>query len=275
MIMDYNIYKRLSIEEKNKAFKKWKADNFFFKSFSKILYRKILELKPEFDNILLLSSDLNETAEEISKIRFKKLIYLSQYKIFEKEFFKNKPYNLIFSDFDYLPLKRKSFDLVICNFCTNKVFEKKIFLKKILDILTDDGLFVCNFFGEQTLSELRHCFFIADDKFLNGAFDRIPKIDSMANFSNLLAEIGYNEIVTEKVNFDIFYQNIMHILKDIKNIGEKIPIKEQKEKVSKTYLKFLNKIYKKEFADENSQLRVTLDIISISCWKQLKNNLKN
>ena len=31
----------------------------------------------------------------------------------------------------------------------------------------------------------------------------------------------------------------------------------------------------KEFADENSQLRVTLDIISISCWKQLKNNLKN
>ena len=275
MIMDYNIYKRLSIEEKNKAFKKWKADNFFFKSFSKILYRKILELKPEFDNILLLSSDLNETAEEISKIRFKKLIYLSQYKIFEKEFFKNKPYNLIFSDFDYLPLKRKSFDLVICNFCTNKVFEKKIFLKKILDILTDEGLFICNFFGEQTLSELKQCFYIADDKFLNGAFDRIPKIDSMANFSNLLAEIGYNEIVTEKVNFDIFYKNIIHILKDIKNIGEKIPIKEQKEKVSKTYLKFLNKIYKKEFADENSQLRVTLDIISISCWKQLKNNLKN
>ena len=82
--MDYNIYKKLSIEEKNKAFKKWKSDNFFFKSFSKILYKKILELKSEFDNILLLSSDLNETAEEISKIRSKKLIYLSQYKIFEK-----------------------------------------------------------------------------------------------------------------------------------------------------------------------------------------------
>ena len=69
--MDYNIYKKLSIEEKNKAFKKWKADNFFFKSFSKILCKKILELKPEFDNILLLSSDLNETAEEISKIKSK------------------------------------------------------------------------------------------------------------------------------------------------------------------------------------------------------------
>ena len=273
--MDYNIYKKLSIEEKNKAFKKWKSDNFFFKSFSKILCKKILELKPEFDNILLLSSDLNETAEEISKIRFKKLVYLSQYKIFEKELFKNKPYNLIFSDFDYLPLKRKSFDLVICNFCTNKVFEKKIFLQKILDILTDDGLFICNFFGEQTLTELKQCFFVADDIFLNGAFDRIPKIDSMANFSNLLAEIGYNEIVTEKVNFDIFYKNIIRILKDIKNIGEKIPIKEQKEKISKTYLKFLNEIYKKEFAGQNSQLKVTLDIISISCWKQLKNNLKN
>ena len=67
----------------------------------------------------------------------------------------------------------------------------------------------------------------------------------MADFSNLLAEIGYNEIVTEKVNFDIFYKNIIGILKDIKNMGEKIPIKEKKKKISKTYLKFLNKIYKK------------------------------
>ena len=273
--MDYNIYKKLSIEEKNKAFEKWKSDNFIFKSFSKILQKKILELKPEFRNILLISSDLNETVEEISKIKCKKLVYLSQYEIFNKEFFKNKPYNMIFADLDNLPFKTKSFDLIICNFCSNKVFEKKKYLQKMLDILTDDGLFLCNFFGEQTLKELRQCFFIADDKFLNGSFNRIPKIDLMADFSNLLAEVGYHEIVTEKINFDIFYKNIIRILKDIKNMGEKFPIKDNKEKISKTYLKFLNKIYKKEFADQKSQLKVTLDIISISSWKKLNNNLKN
>ena len=97
----------------------------------------------------------------------------------------------------------------------------------------------------------------------------------MADFSNLLTEIGYKEIVTEKVNFDIFYKNITSILKDIKNMGEKIPIEEKKAKISKTYLKFLNKIYKKEFGDQNSQLKVTLDIISISSWKKLSNNSKN
>ena len=97
----------------------------------------------------------------------------------------------------------------------------------------------------------------------------------MADFSNLLSGIGYNEIVTEKINFDIFYKNITHILKDIKSMGEKIPIREEKEKISKTYLKFLNKIYKKEFTNQNSKLRVTLDIISISCWKKLKKNSKN
>ena len=272
--MDYNIYKK-SIEEKNKAFDKWESDNFIFKSFSKILHKKILELKPKFSNILLISSDLNETVEEISKIKCKKLLYLSQYEIFKKEFFKNKSYNIIYADFDNLPFKTKSFDLVICNFCTNKVLEKKNYLLKLLDILTDDGLFLCNFFGEQTLRELKHCFLIADDKFLNGAFNRIPRIDLMADFSNLLTEIGYKEIVTEKVNFDIFYKNITSILKDIKNMGEKIPIEEKKAKISKTYLKFLNKIYKKEFGDQNSQLKVTLDIISISSWKKLSNNSKN
>ncbi len=273
--MDYNIYKKLSIEEKNKAFGKWKADNFIFKSFSKILHKKILELKPRFNNILLVSSDLNETIEEISKIECKNLIYLSQYEIFKKRFFKNKPYNIIFADFDNLPFKTKSFDLVICNFCTNKVLEKKNYLQKLLDILTDDGLFLCNFFGEQTLNELRQCFFIADDRFLNGAYNRIPKVDLMANFSNLLAEVGYKEIVTEKINFEIFYKNITSILKDIKNMGETIPIIEKKEKVSKTYLKFINQIYKKQFADKNAQLKVTLDIISISSWKHLKKNSKN
>ena len=273
--MDYNIYKKLSIEEKNKALKKWNIDNFIFKSFSKILHKKILELKPKFKNILLISSDLNETVEEISKIKNEKLIYLSQYDFFKKEFFKNKPYSMIHADFDNLPFKSKSFDLVICNFCSNKVFEKKSYLQKLNDILTDDGLFLCNFFGEQTLKELKQCFFIADDNFFNGAFNRIPKIDLMADFSDLLAEIGYNEIVTERINFDIFYKNIISILKDIKNMGEKIPIKEKKEKISKTYLKFLNKIYKKEFADKSSQLKVTLDIISTSSWKQLKNHSKN
>tara|TARA_B100000963_G_C22625191_1_gene671984 strand:- start:789 stop:1601 length:813 start_codon:yes stop_codon:yes gene_type:complete len=270
--MDYNIYKKLSIEEKNKAFEKWESDNFIFKPFSKILLKKILELKPEFSNILLISSDLNETIEEISKIKCKNLIYLSQYEIFKKEFFKNKSYSLIFADFEDLPFKKKSFDLIISNFCTNKVFDKKNYLKRIFDILTEDGLFLCNFFGEQTLKELRECFFIADDKFLNGAFNRIPQVDLMADFSNLLSTIGYNEIVTEKINFDIFYKNIINILKDIKSMGEKIPIKDKREKVSKSYLKFLNKIYKKEFADQSSQLKATLDIISISSWKQLKNN---
>ena len=74
---------------------------------------------------------------------------------------------------------------------------------------------------------------------------------------------------------DIFYKNILGILKDIKKMGEKIPIKEKKEKISKTYINFLNKIYIKEFANQNLQLKVTLDIISISSWKKLKNNSKN
>ena len=58
-------------------------------------------------------------------------------------------------------------------------------------------------------------------------------------------------------------------------MGEKIPIKEKKEKISKTYLKFLNKIYIKEFANQKLSTQSYLDIISISSWKQLKKNSKN
>ena len=59
------------------------------------------------------------------------------------------------------------------------------------------------------LTELKQCFFIADDKFLNGAFNRVQKFIPMADFSNLLTGIGYNEIVTEKINFDVSNKNII------------------------------------------------------------------
>ena len=36
----------------------------------------------------------------------------------------------------------------------------------------------------------------------------------------MLANQGFSEIITEKINFEIFYNNVLQILRDIKGIGE-------------------------------------------------------
>ena len=85
--MNYNNNIKISNREKNKAFKKWK-ENFFFKKTAKILIDKVLEIKSEFQNILLLTSDFNETIRELSSIKYKNLIYFSEYDFLSTSFFK-------------------------------------------------------------------------------------------------------------------------------------------------------------------------------------------
>ena len=64
----------------------------------------------------------------------------------------------------------------------------------------------------------------------------------------MLANQGFSEIITEKINFEIFYNNVLQILRDIKGIGED-GFRNEKEKISRSYLKELDKIYKNNFSN--------------------------
>ena len=48
----------------------------------------------------------------------------------------------------------------------------------------------------------------------------MPKNIGMTEFTNLLIENGFSEVVTEVINFELFYKNIITILKDIRDAGE-------------------------------------------------------
>ena len=131
--------------------------------------------------------------------------------------------------------------------------------------MSEDGLFICNFFGEQTLDELKYSFIEADEKFYRGSYTRIPQNIQMADFSNFISNIGFKEIVTEKVNYEVFYNNILSLLKDIRAIGESKIYNYKRKPITKSYLKYAEQIYKKKF-----KLKASVDIISVSSWKNMK-----
>ena len=60
---------------------------------------------------------------------------------------------------------------------------------------------------------------MADEKFFSGSA-RIPKNIMMTEFTNFLSEIGFKEVVAEKINFEIFYKNILTLIRDIRDAGE-------------------------------------------------------
>ncbi len=256
------------IHSKNKSSKNWNNHNFLFNRISNILGDKLPELGHQFDNILLLSSDGGEAVENIMKISFKNLIFLSPYKdLLKKKNILSRDIFKVEGNFENIPCKDKKFDLIISNLCLHNINEKKNHLTKIFRLLNNNGLLICNFFGEKTMHELKTSLFVTDEKFFKGTYMRLPPSLKMVGISDLLSEVGFNELVSEKISFKIYYENIKKIFEDIKGIGEsKILIDRKKSLMTKNYLDSLNLEYKKNFSNKYG-LRLTCDVISVSGWK--------
>ena len=100
-----------------------------------------------------------------SNLEYEKL-FLSQYKSFlENISLKNTKIIKVFSSFENPPFKDESFDLVICNFCFHNINKKNQYLKNLKRILTKNGLLICNYFGENSLIELKILLFLQIKKF--------------------------------------------------------------------------------------------------------------
>ena len=134
-------------------------------------------------------------------------------------------------------------------------------------ILTQDGLLICNYFGENSLIELKNSFMLTDEKVFGGSFLRFPKSVTLVEFSQMLIQEGFKEVVTEKINYEIFYKDVLTLLKDIRGMGESGFHSFEKERLKVNYYKKLNEIYKQNYIDENSKLKVSCEIISSSSWK--------
>ena len=256
------------INSKNKSSKNWYKHNFLFDKISKLLGEKLKELGSNYDKILLLSPDAGESLENTSKVTFTQLIFLSPYRnLLKKKKIQSNKILKIESFFENLPLQNENFDLIISNLCINNITDKKKHLNDIFKLLKANGLFICNFFGEKTMYELRNSLISTDEKLFNGAFMRLPINLKMVDISDLLGQVGFKELVSEKISYKIYYENIRKIFEDMKGIGEnKILCNRKKSLMTNNYLNTLNNEYKKKFSDENG-LRFSCDIVSVSGWK--------
>ena len=256
------------INSKNKSSKNWYEHNFLFDKISKLLEEKLKELGNNFEKILLLSADAGESLEYTSKLTFTKLVFLSPYRnLLNKKKIKSNKILKVESYFENLPLKNEKFDLIISNLCINNIVDKKRHLNKLFQLLKVNGLFICNFFGERTMYELRDSFLSTDEKLFNGAFMRLPVNLKMVDISDLLGQVGFKELVSETISYKIYYKNIRKIFEDLKGIGEnKILSNRKKSLMTNNYLNTLNNEYKKKFSDENGP-RLSCDVVSVSSWK--------
>ena len=65
----------------------------------------------------------------------------------------------------------------------------------------------------------------------------------MVDFSNLLSQTGFSEVVSEKINFDIYYSDVFSLLDDIKNAGENFSknVEKNNKKLFEVFRNFIQK----------------------------------
>ena len=58
---------------------------------------------------------------------------------------------------------------------------------------------------------------------------RLPTNLKMVEISDLLSQIGFKELVSEKISYKIYYNHVRKLLEDLKGIGESSYFKKRKK----------------------------------------------
>ena len=250
-----------TIISKNKASKRWLEYNFIYERFSKILFEKIMEIGNNFNSILLQTSDKFEAFEELKKINHKKLLLVSDYETFNKD-----SQLKLTGPINSIPIKGK-YNLIVSNLYLHRINDVAEFGRQIKNLLSENGVFICSYFGGKTLIELRKNMITTDSQLRSGAYQRvIPYID-MIDACNIFKSIGFKEIVSDNLDLKIKYKELSKLLVDIKGMGENNGLlNRNKGLMTKNFLKKLEENYLLNCSDSEKKINVTCEIITLVMW---------
>lgn len=131
-------------------------------------------------------------------------------------------------------------------------------------ILKPDGLLLANFFGGETLPELRQAFAEAAPDTIS---PRISPFIDVRDAGALLQRAGFALPVVDSEKIEVVFDDAFHLMRFLRGIGETNALtKQRKNFTGKAFLHRVNEIYAQKFATEDGVL-ATFEIITITAWK--------
>lgn len=112
------------------------------------------------------------------------------------------------------------FDLIVSVLNLHWINDIQKFLAKIFFLLNDDGVFIASFFGGKSLHNLRTKIFHAEDITESGHSSHIAPFMRMEDMYKLLQLAGFGFIVVDNANIEVEYDNLMHLMNDVRYMGE-------------------------------------------------------
>ena len=168
-------------------------------------------------------------------------------------------------DAEYLQGEENSFDIIKSSLAVHWVNDVVGLFLSAKKLLREDGFFISNFFGGETLKELRQVFAEADK---NTISPRISPFIDVRDAGMLLQRAGFALPVVDSDRIEVTYSDIYALMKHLKLMGENNAlVKRRRNFTGKNFMQRADNIYKERFSDEDGRIVASFEVITISGYK--------
>ncbi len=171
------------------------------------------------------------------------------------------------SELEFLPLRARSFDLIVSNMALHWINDLPGMLAQIRAALKPNGVFLGSALGGETLHELRAAFVEAETEISGGYHPRVSPVMDLRDAAGLLQRAGFNLPVADIDRINVAYDNPMKLLQDLRGMGQtNAVVGRQSTLTARRVLFGALQQYIDAFADQNGAVPATFDCLFLSGW---------
>ena len=166
---------------------------------------------------------------------------------------------------EFIPFKQNSLDLVLNAGPLMFTNDVPGVLRQWYASLKPGGVFMAALLGEESLIELKECFFRAEEKLQIPHTARFLPTIATKDAGMLMQRVGFYLPTSDKTRITFKADGLKDILQSLKALGGNILHDRSKIGLSREVLQIVESEYIKHYSD-NSGLSVTIDIVCMTGW---------
>jgi len=166
-----------------------------------------------------------------------------------------------------LAFEAESLDLVVSALAFQFVNDLPGALAQIRRALKPDGLLLAAMTGGDTLTELRQSFAAAEAECEGGVSPRVAPFADLREVGALLQRAGFALPVTDVDRVVVRYTDAFALMQDLRRMGAtNILVERRRTPTRRATMLRMAQIYGERFADPDTRIRATFDVIWLSGW---------
>ena len=243
--------------------------SFLFREASERLVDRLFDMRRSFPIALNLGSH-NGIVTEILAGR-DDIRTMVQYDLSEKMVRATSGLRVV-GDEEVQPFANSIFDLIISSASFHWINDLPGTLVQALRSLKPDGLLLVNFFGGETLTELRRSLLEAESEIKGGVSPRISPFADLRDAGALLQRAGFALPVADIESMTVWYDSPQKLLYDLRGMGEANAITGRlKSFTSRNLLLLACNRYRELYEDSSGRIPATFEIITLTGWAPAPN----